>query len=48
VRGADDVVRIVAERLRPGQRAQVKVLRQGRTLQVPVRLAVRPQNPQGR
>ena len=46
VRGADDLVRIVTERLRPGQRVIFTVLRDGRRLRVPVTLAERPANPQ--
>jgi S1-C subfamily serine protease len=41
VRTSEDVVRIVTERLAPGQRATFTVLRGNKRLQVPVRLAQR-------
>jgi 2-alkenal reductase len=46
VRSADDLVRIVTEQLRPGQRVTFTLVRDGRRLQVPVTLAERPANPQ--
>jgi 2-alkenal reductase len=45
VRNADDLVRAVTERLRPGQRAVFVVVRDGRRLRVPLTLDERPQNP---
>ncbi len=45
VRSADDLVRVVSERLVPGQVAQFTVLRDGRRLVVPVRLGERPRRP---
>jgi 2-alkenal reductase len=47
VESADDVVRIVTDRLRPGQLVRVTVLRggKGRRETVPVRLAERPLDP---
>ena len=46
VRSADDLVRIVTNRLRPGTTAVLTVLRGGRSSRVVVRLGVRPSNPQ--
>jgi S1-C subfamily serine protease len=48
VASAEDVIRIVAEELRPGQIARFTVLRHGKRLEVPVMLATRPSNPRGR
>ena len=45
VRGASDVVRIVAQRLRPGQAARFTVYRDGKRRQVGVVLGSRPQDP---
>jgi S1-C subfamily serine protease len=45
VRSADDLVRIVGERLRPGQIAAFTIVRGGARKTVPVRLADRPANP---
>ena len=45
VRSADDVVRIVSERLRPGRRTRFVVLRGGRRRTVTVTLGERPANP---
>ena len=45
VRDGEDVVRIVAEELAPGQTATFTVLRAGKRLRVPIRLAERPTNP---
>lgn len=45
VRSADDLVRVVSERLVPGQIARFTVLRDGRRLVVPVRLGERPRRP---
>ena len=45
VTGGDDLVRIVAADLRPGQLASFTILRDGRYLKVPVRLAQRPTVP---
>ena len=47
VRTGDDVIRIVAERLVPGQRATFSIVRGSRRLEVPVRLAERPLDPDG-
>jgi len=47
VRGAQDLVRIVSEVLRPGQKAHFTILRGERRLVVPVVLAARPSNPHG-
>jgi 2-alkenal reductase len=41
VRGSEDVVRIVTDALSPGQVAKITVLRDGKRLQIPVRLAKR-------
>jgi S1-C subfamily serine protease len=43
---ADDLVRMVSERLVPGQVARFTVIRDGRRLVVPVRLGERPRRPQ--
>jgi 2-alkenal reductase len=45
VESADDLVRIVTNRLRPGETAVLSVLRDGRRRPVAVRLAERPANP---
>jgi 2-alkenal reductase len=45
VRSADDLVRVVAEEIRPGQRVIFALVRDGRRLRVPVRLAERPSDP---
>ncbi|MDQ4082253.1 MAG: PDZ domain-containing protein, partial [Actinomycetota bacterium] len=45
VRTGDDVIRIVAERLSPGERATFTVVRGSRRLDIPVRLAERPLDP---
>ena len=45
VRSSEDVVRIVTERLSPGELAQFTVARGDAKLQVPIRLARRPANP---
>ena len=42
VRSADDLVRVVSERLAPGQVVRFTVLRDGRRMVVPVRLGERP------
>jgi 2-alkenal reductase len=46
VQSADDFVRVVSERLVPGQLVQFTVLREGRRLVMPVRLGERPRRPQ--
>ena len=48
VRSAEDVVRLVTERLRPGQTARFTIVRRGKRLVVPVRLEERPENPGAR
>jgi 2-alkenal reductase len=45
VRSADDLVRVVSERLLPGQVVRFTVLRDGERLVVPVRLGERPRRP---
>jgi S1-C subfamily serine protease len=45
VQSGDDLVRIVANRLRPGAYATFSVVRDGRRRTIPVRLAERPANP---
>jgi S1-C subfamily serine protease len=45
VTGADDLVRIVTNSLRPGQTAVFTILRAGRHREVPVTLATRPATP---
>jgi S1-C subfamily serine protease len=45
VRSADDLVRVVSERLAPGQVVRFTVLRDGRRIVVPVRLGERPRRP---
>jgi S1-C subfamily serine protease len=45
VRSADDLVRVVSERLAPGQLVRFTVLRDGRRMVVPVRLGERPRRP---
>jgi 2-alkenal reductase len=42
---AEDVVRIVTEELSPGQIATFTILRGGKRLSIPVKLAVRPSSP---
>jgi 2-alkenal reductase len=44
VRSSEDVVRIVTEQLAPGERASFTIVRDGRRMQVPVRLAQRPKS----
>jgi S1-C subfamily serine protease len=48
VRGANDVVRVVAERLRPGQESTFTIVRDGSRRQVRVVLGTRPKNPGAR
>ncbi|MFL5971759.1 MAG: S1C family serine protease [Gaiellaceae bacterium] len=45
VRSADELVRVVSERLAPGQLVRFTVLRDGRRMVVPVRLGERPRRP---
>jgi S1-C subfamily serine protease len=45
VRSGDDLVRIVASDLRPGELASFTIVRDGRSLRVPIRLATRPADP---
>ena len=45
IASADDLVRVVSERLVPGQVARFTVVRDGRRLVVPVRLGERPRRP---
>ena len=45
VRSSEDVVRIVTDALVPGQLAKITVVRHGKRLQIPVRLAQRPTSP---
>jgi S1-C subfamily serine protease len=45
VRSSEDVVRIVTDALVPGQRVQITIVRDGKRLDVPVRLAERPASP---
>ncbi len=45
VRSADDLVRVVSERLVPGQTVRFTVLRDGRRVVVPVQLGERPRRP---
>ena len=45
VRSGDDLVRIVTHVLRPGQTVDFTVVRDGKRIQVPVRLAERPLDP---
>ncbi len=45
VRSGDDLVRIVTESLRPGQRAVFTIVRDGKRLRLPVTLAERPLDP---
>ncbi len=45
VRSATDVLRVVAERLRPGQRSTFTIYRDGERRSVQVELSERPQNP---
>ncbi|HEX2291820.1 MAG TPA: trypsin-like peptidase domain-containing protein [Gaiellaceae bacterium] len=45
VRSADDLIRVVSERLAPGQTVPFTILRDGRRLVVPVVLGERPQRP---
>jgi 2-alkenal reductase len=46
VQSADDLVRVVSERLAPGQVVRFTILRDGRRMVVPVRLGERPPRPQ--
>jgi S1-C subfamily serine protease len=46
VQSADDLVRVVSERLAPGQVVRFTILRDGRRMVVPVRLGERPRRPQ--
>jgi S1-C subfamily serine protease len=46
VQSAEDVVRIVTERLSPGEVATFTIFRDGKRRNVPVRLTTRPANPQ--
>ena len=46
VRSADDLVRVVSERLAPGQVVRFTVLRDGRRMVVPVKLGERPRRPE--
>ncbi|HEU6444137.1 MAG TPA: trypsin-like peptidase domain-containing protein [Gaiellaceae bacterium] len=46
IRSADDLVRVVSERLAPGQLVRFTILRDGKRLVVPVRLGERPRRPQ--
>jgi S1-C subfamily serine protease len=46
VRSADDVVRMVGERLLPGQVARFTVLRGGKRLAIGVKLGARPEGPE--
>jgi S1-C subfamily serine protease len=48
VASAEDVVRIVAEDLRPGAVARFAIQRGSQRLVLPVRLAARPPDPHGR
>ena len=48
VGSAEDVVRIVAEDLRPGEAARFTVQRGADRLVIPITLAARPGNPRGR
>jgi S1-C subfamily serine protease len=48
IRSANDVVRAVAERLRPGQRSTFTIWRRGSRQRVPVVLGTRPDNPTAR
>jgi S1-C subfamily serine protease len=45
IRSADDLVRVVSERLSPGQVVDFTVLRDGRRIVLPVRLGERPRRP---
>ena len=47
VRSADDLVRVVSERLAPGQVVRFTILRGSRRMVVPVRLGERPRHTQG-
>ena len=47
VKSADDLVRVVGERLLPGQVVRFTVLRDGKRLILPVRLGERPRRPSG-
>ena len=46
VQSADDLVRVVSERLAPGQVVRFTILRDGRRMVVPVQLGERPRRPQ--
>jgi len=45
VRSSEDVVRIVTDAVSPGQQVRVTLVRQGKRLQIPIRLAERPASP---
>ena len=45
VRSSEDVVRIVTDAVSPGQRVRVTLVRQGKRLQIPIRLTERPASP---
>ena len=45
VRSSEDVVRIVTDAVSPGQQVRVTLVRQGKRLQLPIRLAERPASP---
>jgi S1-C subfamily serine protease len=47
VRSADDFVRVVSERLLPGQTTRFTILREGKRLVLPVTLGERPRRPSG-
>ena len=44
VRSSEDVVRVVTEQLAPGETASFTIVRDGRRMHVPVRLAQRPRS----
>lgn len=46
IRSADDLVRVVSERLAPGQLVRFTVLRDGERLVIPVRMGERPRRPE--
>jgi S1-C subfamily serine protease len=46
VRSAEDVVRVVTERLRPGQAVTLTIVREGARRRVPVVVTTRPENPE--
>ena len=45
VRSSEDVVRIVTDAVSPGQQVRVTLVRQGKQLQLPIRLSERPASP---